>query len=375
MGGDVSHEFMVPADAGEDEILACDECHYASNKEKTETFKPESGDTEDEKPIENVPTPKVTTIEAVTDFLGTPADHIVKTLIFDNDGEPVAVLVRGDHDANPIKVARALGVAEVDLASEKMIFDATGGPIGFSGPVGLTIRVLADHAVGGLKNFTTGANAKDAHYINVNWGRDAELPETLDLRYGMEGDPCPKCGKPMALCRGIEIGHVFKLGTKYSEKMQAMFQDEDNANQPMVMGCYGIGVNRIVASAIESYHDDQGIVWPWSIAPFHIVIVALGYERDEAVQKAADAYHDELTAAGYDVLLDDRKERPGVKFSDAELLGIPLRITVGGRGLGNGVVELKARTGEDAVEIPVDTVLDEINKAADAYRKNFAAGE
>ncbi len=347
IGGHASHEFMVIADTGEDTIACCTKCSYAANVELAPVVNRGENlelPSESEEPLKKVSTVGMKRVEEVASCLKVKPDRLVKTLIFMADGKPVIALVRGDYDLNEIKLARYLGVENLELADEETIRHVTGAPSGFSGPVGLKerVRMVADYSVASLKNFVTGANEEDAHLVNVNWGRDAELPELADIRTITEKDPCPKCGGLIELKRGIEVGHIFKLGTKYSEKLGAFFLDSKGRERPLVMGCYGIGVGRTVAAAIEQNHDDKGIIFPVPIAPFQCIISVMNI-KDEEMMQAGEVLYGDLLSLDIETLLDDRKERAGVKFKDAELLGIPLQIIVGKRIKEDGSVELCER--------------------------------
>jgi prolyl-tRNA synthetase len=309
--------------------------------------------------LDKVDTPDKRTVEDVTEFLGVAASRLVKTLLYVADEEVVAVLVPGDTEGNEIKIKRALGVDTLEMATDAVVQETTGAPVGFAGPVGLGCRVVADHAVKAMKNFVVGANAADAHYTGANWGRDFEVGDWVDIRLAGAGDKCGRCNTPFEAYRGIEVGHVFFLGTKYSESMGATFLSPDGKARPFEMGCYGIGITRIVSAAIEQNHDQNGIIWPMALAPFQVTILAL-QTRDEEVMAAAQKLHDELEAQGLEVLLDAREERPGFKFKDADLLGIPIRIVVGGRGLKEGVVEVRRRGEEDTDKVTVDAVVDHV---------------
>lgn len=356
IGGDASHEFMVPAQHGEDSIVRCKTSGYAANLERAETGRkaPAIETSANAVAMEKVDTPHVTSIEQVSKLLKVAEQQMIKTLIYTVDEKTVAVLVRGDHDANEGKIRRALDASDVELADEATILKVTGAPIGFAGPVGIECDVIADHDVALVENAVTGANAADAHYTGVNVGRDYQLETTYDLRDAAEGDPCPKSGEPMELVHGIEVGHVFKLGTKYSESMGAMFLDEKEVKHPLIMGCYGIGVTRLVAALAETNHDENGLVWPLATAPYSVLIIPLNVKDEEVVRVSEQAYA-ELNAAGIDVLYDDRKARPGFKFKDADLIGIPLRLVIGGKGLKEGQVEIKWRTDDGPTKVPVES--------------------
>jgi len=354
IGGSFSHEFMVLADTGEDVIAVCADCQYAANLEKASVvFAP--GETPDASALpaaELVDTPGAHTVEEVAAFLQVDASRIVKTLLFSADGEPVAALVRGDRELNEVKLKNALGCIDLSLAEPEQVTAWTGAAVGFAGPVGLQVkRVLADAELQAGTGWVVGANKSDAHLRHVDLGRDADIERYLDLRTVTAEDRCPRCGGRIELPRGIEVGHVFKLGLKYSQSMNASFLDENGKEQRMVMGCYGIGVSRIVAACIEQNHDEAGIVFPPAMAPFEAIVLALN-PKDAAVSAKAQELHDLLQAEGLDALLDDRDERPGVKFKDADLTGAPMQLVVGGKGLEKGVIEVKdRRTGEKA-ELP-----------------------
>jgi prolyl-tRNA synthetase len=343
IGGSESHEFMVLADTGEDAILSCPACHYGANVEKAEAGAVEPAPgwplERPEKP-QTVETPDMRTVEEVAEFLGISPAHLIKTLIFETDEEYVAVLIRGDLEVNEVKLKNELGCSHLQLASEVKIEEVTGGPQGFSGPVGLEgLRMVSDPSVMDLEVAATGANAADTHLVGVVPGRDFEPSSVAGLRLATAGDPCPACGKELIEKRGIEVGHIFKLGTKYSDTMDCRFQDADGNDQAMIMGCYGLGVGRTVAAAVEQNHDDKGIIWPLPLAPYEVVLVVLNADKPEVVE-AAEGLYKELTEAGIDVLFDDRPERPGVKFNDMDLIGFPVRVVLGKRGLEAAEVEL-----------------------------------
>ncbi|MCX7672942.1 MAG: proline--tRNA ligase [Thiobacillaceae bacterium] len=345
IGGSVSHEFHVLADSGEDAIAYCPDSDYAANVELAEALPPATPRPAPSQPLRKVPTPGRHTIEEVCVFLQVAPSQVVKTLLVRGEAGLIALLVRGDHVLNEVKAGKLPGVRRpLEFASEAEIRAAVGCGPGSLGPVGLGLPIYADHAVLALADFVCGANADDHHLTGVNFGRDLPEPQAADIRNVVAGDPSPDGRGVLALCRGIEVGHIFKLGTKYSEAMGASFLDEQGRSRPMIMGCYGIGVSRIVAAAIEQGHDERGIVFPQAIAPFELAIVALGYHRIQAVRDTADKLYDELRAAGIDVLLDDRDERPGVMFADMELIGVPHRVVVSERGLKAGELEYQART-------------------------------
>lgn len=365
IGGSFSHEFMVLAKTGEDQIVNCSKCDYAANLEKAEVkWEPTpiapSGDDE-KKPIEEVDTPDMKTIEEVTAFLSISPGQLVKTLIFRSNGDMVAVLVRGDHEINEIKLKNLLGSEQVELADSQLVTEITGAPVGFAGPAGLKLKIVADHAVREMKNFVTGGNKRDLHLRNVNLERDFKVDLFGDLRLITPNDSCPRCGNNISFSKGIEVGHIFKLGTKYSEKMSALFLDDQGVEKPIVMGCYGIGIGRTVAAAIEQNHDDEGIIFPIPIAPFEVVILPLQMHEKEVLDAAEKIYGD-LSENGLDVLLDDRDMRAGIKFKDADLLGTPVRITLGMRNLKTGQVEMKIRSDSESSLIPFQNASEIIMK-------------
>jgi len=360
IGGSESHEFMVLADTGEDAILSCPECHYGANVEKAETGAlapaPAWPLTTPDAP-ETVDTPDQRTVDEVAEFLGIAPSHLIKTLIFETDEGFAAALIRGDLEVNEIKLKNSLGCLELQLAAEDKILEITGGPQGFSGPVGLSdIKILADPSVMALDVAATGANKDHTHLIGVVPGRDFEPDEVVDFRLAREGDPCPRCTGTLVENRGIEVGHIFKLGIKYSKAMNCSFLDANGREQPMIMGCYGLGISRTMAAAIEQNHDDKGIVWPLPIAPHEVVLVVLNSNKEEVVE-AADGLYRKLVDAGVDVLFDDRPERPGVKFNDMDLIGFPVRVVVGKRGLENGEVELSLRRDGERRSTPIDELV------------------
>ncbi len=354
IGGNTSAEFQVLVDSGEDAIVVCDTCDYAANVEvASAAAKPakvsEAATTVRLADKQKVHTPGHGSIEDITKFLKVSAPEMLKSLVYVAGKDAVLVVVRGDHEVNEIRVARLLGVNEVFLASDAEVERATGAKVGFAGPVGFKGRVLVDRAASLVVNGATGANETDYHFTGVNFSRDYE-GEVVDVRLAANGDLCPNCANAgkngkLTLYKGIEAGHIFILGTKYSTAMSASFLDPAQEKKPIVMGCYGIGVSRLVATIVEQHHDAEGISWPWRIAPYHVEIVSIG--KDAAVLEAATKLYADLQARGVEVLWDDRDERPGVKFKDADLIGIPLRVTVGGKGLAAGNVEVKPRTELD----------------------------
>ncbi|MBN1662263.1 MAG: proline--tRNA ligase [Deltaproteobacteria bacterium] len=361
IGGSYSHEFMVMADSGEDGIVFCGACQYAANMEKAEGAVPEKEtmDGQNFLPVSEVHTPAVRTIEEVCAFLNVQPQDIVKTLVFNADGKPVAVLVGGADDVNEIKVKNYLKCNELELADDAMIYAATGSPRGFAGAVGIRARVIADYSLTNMMNVVMGANREDYHMKNVNIGRDFKVDDFADLRVAREGDACPRCGKALKSARGIEVGHVFKLGTKYSKAMKAVYLDQNGHEQTMIMGCYGIGIGRTVAAAIEQNNDKDGIIWPMPIAPYQVIITPVNI-NEASLAGAAEKIYQSLLDRGIEVILDDRDERAGVKFKDADLIGIPLRVTIGPKKLAEGKVELMIRKTREIKEIAVDNIVDEL---------------
>ena len=360
IGGDGSHEFMIPSENGEDDVVYCPKCKYAANVEKAEI-----GETEHVRPADvalkdltALDTPGAHTIEQVCAFLKAKPRKVVKTLIYLVDGAPVAVLVRGDCDVNENKLRRLLKADKVELADEATIERVTGAPVGFAGPVGLKekIKIVADPTVKELVNVVVGANQAEKHYVNANLDRDFTVDLFGDVRNAVVGDACPRCGAPMTMQNAIEVGHVFKLGTKYTEALNGKYLDESGALQTIIMGCYGIGVSRIVAGLAETSHDEHGIIWPVALAPYEVCVCPVK-ASDPAAMEAAEKIAAGLEAAGVDVILDDRDERPGVKFKDADLIGFPVRVTIG-KGLANGEVEVKWRWDADSTLVKVDDVVE-----------------
>jgi prolyl-tRNA synthetase len=361
IGGSFSHEFMVLAETGEDAILACPRCPYAANLERAVSawqaaFDPGEG----LRPRQKVPTPGHKTVEEVTRFLAIGPDRLVKTLLYQTPAGPTAILVRGDQEVNETKVLRVLGIDELALAEDAVVERITGAPVGFAGAVGLSIPVWADETLKTLKNFVMGANEADHHLVDLNWEVDVPEPRWADLRQVKGGEPCPRCGTPLDTFRGIEVGHVFKLGDKYSRAMKAAYLDAQGQERLMIMGCYGIGVGRTVAAAIEQNHDGDGIVWPLALAPFQVIITPTEVESASETFRTARSLYDRFRAAGIEVLLDDRDERPGIKFKDADLIGIPLRVTVGPKGLKENMVELRPRADKTVQRVPVEQCLESV---------------
>lgn len=350
MGGSGSQEFMVKSEVGEDIIAYCDKCGYAANEEKAQCIPQEKEYPSEELAMEKMETPNVHTIEELTDFLKIPAYRFAKTLIYKVGDQYVAVMVRGDREVNPVKLQNLLGSSEeAELAEPFAVRDITKAEVGFAGPVGLSVPVYVDHEVMQMKQMVVGANETGYHFINVEVGRDFTPEKVADLRTIESGDICPKCGGRMETVHGIEIGHIFKLGTKYSKALGLTFPDENGEEQPVIMGCYGIGVNRCIAAVIEQNNDENGIIWPMCIAPYKVEIVVVNV-GDETQMNLAEKMYEMLQENGVDTLLDERSERPGVKFKDADLIGIPIRITVGKKA-SEGIVEFKERTADSYKEL------------------------
>jgi prolyl-tRNA synthetase len=392
IGGSASHEFQVIAETGEDAIAYCPDSDYAANVELAEALPLIAARAAATQPLAKTPTPGQARCEDVARFLGLPLERTVKSLVLavdrrepvkdgDDSGAPGRIvstevwllLVRGDHELNEVKAGKVPGLAGFRFATEPEIVEHFGCTPGYLGPLGTArpVRLVVDRTVAAMSDFVCGANLADHHYTGVNWGRDLPLPggpevTVADLRNVVEGDPSPDGKGRLSIQRGIEVGHVFYLGTKYSAAMNANFVDEDGRSKPIEMGCYGIGITRLPAAAIEQNHDDKGIVWPRPIAPFDVVITPLGYSRSENVRAAADRLYDRLLSAGVDVILDDRDERPGAMFADWELIGVPLRVTVGERGLKEGQVELTVRRGLKTTTVPLESAFDAVTDTLEA---------
>jgi len=374
IGGDASHEFMIPAANGEDTVVHCKACGYAANLEKAEIGARAAAPAETAlTDIGKVATPGSSTIEHVSKFLKCRPSDMIKTLIYVADGKPIAVLVRGDHDANENKVRRAAKAQKVALADPAVILQVTGAPVGFAGPVGLkqAVPVYADHDVAAIRNGVTGANEGDMHLTGVNPGRDFQPVAYADLRNAADGDACPRCSGRVAMRHAIEAGHVFKLGTKYSDALSARFLDDKEQLRPIIMGCYGIGVNRIIASLIETNNDANGIIWPVTLAPYEVLVAPVNV-ADAASLEAAQKLYEELLAAGIDALFDDRDVRAGVKFKDADLVGFPLRLVVGERNLKQGKIEMKWRWSAQAELIDVAGAAQHVAELIAAERQDNA---
>ena len=352
IGGSYSHEFMVLADTGEDTLVICNDCDYAANVEKAAVVLPEAdGSSEEKQPLARVETPGMKKVERVADFLGVSPRDIIKTMIFLVDGEPVAALVRGDRQVQEVKLKNLLHATEVEPMADDEVWKRTKLPVGYMGPVDIPVRLVADQEVMRMVNGVAGANEKGMHLTGVNPGRDFEPELVGDLRQITTEDGCPVCGGGLSLTEGIEVGHIFKLGTTYSKAMKATFQDRDGVEKPFVMGCYGIGVSRVVAAAIEQNHDENGIIFPLPLAPFQVIVLNLGV-KDAAISRAAEQLYSDLQGRGVEVLLDDRDERPGSKFKDADLLGIPYRATVGKTFAKEGMIELRLRASGETIMLP-----------------------
>lgn len=355
IGGSGSHEFMVIADSGEAEIVYCNECDYAANVEKAELHVIEAP-AEDQKPVEEVKTPDCKTIADVCAYLQLPVDKSVKAVAFSSEKGLILCFVRGDHEVNEIKVINTVGVNEVEMAEESMLTEA-GTVGGYMGPVGIDPKkaiVIVDSTVMKMHNICCGANKEGYHLLNVNPGRDFTPAYVADIRLIQEGDPCPHCGGKVSKARGIEVGQVFKLYTKYSEAMHATFLDENGKEKPMVMGCYGVGVSRTMAAAIEQNNDKDGMIWPVAIAPYEVLVVPVN-TKDQASTEKAEEIYSELQRAGIETVIDDRNERPGVKFKDADLIGYPLRVVVGPKNLAEGKLEVKIRRTGEVQMLPLDS--------------------
>lgn len=359
IGGDVSQEFHVLASSGEDAIAFSDGDDYAANLEAAVALEPTEPRAAPKESLKKVSTPGIKTIEELTRFLHVPASKTVKTLLVDGaEGDVVALVVRGDHELNAVKAQKLPGVADpLRMASAESIAQATGAEVGFIGPMGFRGRMYVDHSALALSDFVSGANEKDLHFTGTNWDRDIQGMTAADIRNVVEGDLSPSGRGHLRIVRGIEVGHIFQLGTKYSQPMKGVVLDESGKEVTLHMGCYGIGVTRIVAAAIEQNHDERGIIWPEPIAPFQVVLVAVGLQKSPQVREVADRLYAEATAAGIEVLYDDRDARPGVKFADAELLGIPHRITVGERGVESGKLEYRNRRDTESQEFPLGDAL------------------
>ena len=366
IGGSQSHEFQVLAESGEDAIVSCDQCDYAANVQKAEIKprRPAARDIIKETPkLQKVSTPGKKSVAEVAAFLRLTPDKFVKTLVYKTEQRDlVAALVRGDHEINELKLQAVLGCRELALADEAEIEAATGVVPGFLGPIGLHLRTIADRAIQGIQEAVTGANEVDAHYIEVDQERDFTPAAFADLRLVVAGDSCPRCDRgSLETHRGIEVGQIFYLGKKYSEALGATYLDAEGRERPIEMGCYGIGITRLVAAAVEQNHDRNGIIWPFALAPFQVLLLPINY-KDKAIQEVCNALYAELQGRGIEVLMDDRDERPGVKFKDGDLIGIPLRVTVGAKGLEKGCIELRSRRDGKSDDIPLAVAAQNIHQ-------------
>jgi len=364
MGGRGAHEFMVlvETDGGENVILSCSKCDYAANIEKA-TFREVASPSQNEKqkPLQEVSTPNAATIEEVTAFLKLPAHKFAKTLLYVSDGKPIAAMIRGDRQINEVKLHNHLNCLELGMAAADVVEKLTKSPVGFAGPVGLSIPLIVDTEVATMANFVVGANKADTHLMNVNIGRDFKPTAVVDIKNAVAGEGCPRCDGTLAESRGIEVGNTFMLGTKYSDALGGKFLDPEGKEKPYIMGSYGIGITRTVQTAIERFHDDKGIIWPKSIAPYSIIITTLNQSKEEQ-KEAAESIYSNLVKAGYEVLYDDRPERAGVKLNDADLIGIPLRIAIGDKSLADGKVELKLRSEKEFVAVTIGDVVGKVTE-------------
>lgn len=369
MGGDVSHEFMVPSHVGEDVLIRCMKCGYSANRERAEAAPIPRESNTMLQPLQEVHTPNKHTIQEISAFLKANPSQMVKTMIYISNGQTVAVLLRGDHEVNETKLTKVLGQDTVALADHTTIEHVTGARVGFAGPVGLKIKIIADQAVSILRNFVTGANKSDVHLLNVNHERDFIIDRVADVRYVIKGDKCPKCNAEIDISQGIEIGHVFKLGTKYSDALKAKFLDTHGKEKSMIMGCYGIGVNRIIAALIERSHDENGIIWPIALTPYKVIIIPVNVNDAASMQMANHIYDDLTNIAGIEVLLDDRDQRPGVKFKDADLIGIPIKIVIGKKFAETKELEIKLRKSGETFLTPPEQIQSKIKHLFETLSK------
>ena len=360
IGGSHSHEFHVLANSGEDGIAICDEIGFAANVETIALPAKDVAQTLSDKSMEQISTPNIHTIGELCDFLNIAPSNTVKTLVFEGVDSPIAIVLRGDHELNGLKAEKLPGIkVPLQMSSASRIKQVCGSEPGSLGPVNLSIPVFVDHGAAELTDFVCGANKEEHHLQNVNWDRDVALTQSVDLRNAVDGDPCPSSpDHQITIKRGIEVGHIFQLGTKYSESLDAHVRDDQGKTHPIFMGCYGIGITRIAAAAVEQNNDNGGIIWPESIAPFQICIVPIGYQKSDMVREKCDVLYQSLSDEGYEVLLDDRKERPGVMFAEMDLIGIPHRVVIGERGLKSGIVEYRARKASESTDIEIDSLLE-----------------
>ncbi len=370
MGGDVSHEFMVPSPVGEDVLILCPKCGYSANRERAEAAPIPAENQVPLLPTKEVATPDKHTIQEVGDFLKVSPSLMVKTMIYVANGQPIAVLLRGDHEVNETKLGKLLWQKEVALADHKTIEQVTGAPVGFAGPMGLKIKIIADQAASVLRNFVAGANKADMHTLNMNLERDFKIDQVANLRFVAQGDRCAKCDHELEISHGIEIGHVFKLGTKYSDALKAVYLDANGKSTSMIMGCYGIGVNRIIASLIEKSHDENGIIWPLSITPYHVAVIPINMNDAAIVQAANQIYADIMGVSGIDVLMDDRDHRPGVKFKDADLIGAPIKIIIGKKFVETKEVEIKLRKSGEAFLVKLEEVKSKVKSLLESLSQS-----
>jgi len=354
IGGNFSHEFMVIADTGEGKLVFCEKCGYSASTEKAKQKRPEIPKEREKsfKNLEKVYTPNVKRIEEVAEFLKEDPRNILKLLVYIIDGKPIAIALRGDKEVEETKLKNAFKGKEVRLATDEEIEKFTKQPKGFLSPIGLELPVYADYSVIPMVNFVSGGGEKDYHLKNVNWDRDFKVEEFIDVAEVKGGEPCPKCGEPLVEKRGIEVGHIFKLGTKYSKAMGATYVDEKGEEKPMIMGCYGIGVTRVMAAAVEQNYDENGIIWPVEIAPFEVIVIPVNVKNEE-ISRTAERVYEELKRKGTDVLIDDRNYRPGFKFKDADLIGIPVQVIVG-KKVSEGKVEIKIRKTGEKIEVSIE---------------------
>ena len=367
IGGNESHEFVSLAPIGESNVLYCEKCGYQASDERTPYAGKYEEQNEEELPLEKIDTPDVKTVEQVAKFLGVTKEKIIKSLVYVGREGTVMALIRGDLDLNEEKLKEALNDQSLRMATPEEVEKEIGVPIGFVGPIGIgeKIKVIADESVRYVKNAVVGGMEKDKHYKNANLKRDFRVDEWADLRLVKEGDPCPVCGAPLKGTKGIELGHIFKLGTKYSEAMKALYMDENGEMKPFIMGCYGWGVSRTISAVVEQYHDDKGIIWPISIAPFHVIVTIVNMNKKEQRELGEKVYK-ELKNAEIEVLLDDRMITPGMKFNDADLIGIPIRVTVG-KTAADGKVEIKKRYSKEKEIVKADEIVNAVKKAMESY--------
>jgi prolyl-tRNA synthetase len=362
IGGDFSHEFMVLAKTGESLVISCpaDECAYAATDETAESVIDDAAPDGGPEPIQEVHTPNMKTVEEVCAFLKVEPRNLVKTILYEADGEAIGALIRGDREICEPKLRRAMRTDIIAMAGPEIVQKLTGADVGFAGPVGLKrVKLIVDKTVTKMTNFVTGANKTDYHFTGVNCERDFSPGIVADITVAAAGDKCIRCGRTLTEYRGIEVGQIFKLGKKYSESMNAVFTDEDGSEIPFTMGCYGIGITRTVAAAIEQNHDENGIIWPRAIAPYHVLITPIAYQEQE-IRSVADEIYSGLCEKNIETLLDDRDERPGVKFKDGDLIGIPVRVTIGSRGLKQGKIEVRFRRTGETREVPVENAVEKI---------------